>query len=39
MTGGWRNLCDEEGHDMYCYYLDDKIKQLVTVMGFIHSFI
>ena len=33
MTGGWRNLCDKEVRDMYCYYLDDEIKRLVTVMG------
>jgi len=33
MRGGWRNLCDKEVHDVYCYYSDDKIKQLVTVLG------
>jgi len=33
MTGGWRNLCDKDIHGMYSYYSDDKIKQLVTVMG------
>jgi len=33
MTGSWRNLCDKEVYGVYCYYLDDKIKQLVTVLG------
>jgi hypothetical protein len=33
MTGGWRSLCDEEVHDLYSYYLDDKIRQLVTVIS------
>ena len=32
MKGGWRILGNVEIHGKFSYYLDDKIKQLVTVM-------